>query len=942
MSANKWMPGLALLLIISLVYGTGTVFAHERSQTAPVPELGETNTLPGNPYQPQRDPGGRWTASTSLLAQGENRPLAQATTGGPDLYGYIWDDTAPLSWIDASSGVDLGLSPAADQSAPVEIGFPFKYYENTYSQLVVSLHGVLGFTSADLSLLQSSIPNPAIPNDIIAPYWAPVDAVGGYVRYLQGGDAPNRWFAVEWNRVQADPLFEGEMDEYTFEAILHENGDIVFQYGEIQLGGSYYLCQISGIEDGAGSDGLEITEFCRSIASNHAVRITRPAPGARLSILTFEIGRFAHAGEQVRFNAQVRNTGEFGTDTYEISATLSNPVWQVGLYQADGTTPLSDSNGVSGADTGPIAQGETRTIVVVLQVGNPVNVGDAAQVQLELASSLDPGITRAISFVATIPTNFVQAYANLTEGTMRALLVRPDQQMNKRSSRPGAYGSNGGILEAPNGNLWATWEKNRCLEDNCQVVVHELEYAILNHAGNFSRMPGKLTDHSSATRSIHDFSVSSAAAPNGAVGVFWRRISYDENWGMNTNLYFAVLDSAGNVTTPAVNITKEADFGEAATLFFQPRIAATGDNRFVMTWYTYDDLNGAVRDVYFAIRDWQNNPIAEGKLTADTPGNDINYVSPTVSSLDNNRVLVAFSQYISQVNSTAYLILDSSGNLVKPLTAIPGTSFGMDAAQISPDRILLAWTSYDGRTPRISYVILNDSGYDVIFGPATLDNPAAQSGDDYVSVTHDQAGRAVLTWTDSSSGSGRSLYYSLIDPDGAVVTPPIRFMTGQAADGRVSGLETNYEGQGNTTYTMAPTTVLVDAYVDAPVLIGASPAANTLIPIQFGNLGVRAASELIVTATLDSNLSYVSDTLRIPPVINGNVLTWSIPGELRYLGYGVFNLVVTVADAAIGTRFPVEMVISSAGPDDVAANNTTQVEVMVAHQMALPVVVAEP
>lgn len=934
MSANKWMPGLALLLILSFVYGSGTVFAHEKSQTAPVPEPEETNTLPGNPYQPQRDPGGRWIASTHWIAPGDNRPQAVAATGGPDQYGYVWDNSAPLSWIDASGGVDLGLSRTTDQSGPVELGFSFKYYENIYSQLFVSLHGVLGFANEDLSNLQSSIPSSPSPNTLIAPYWAPVDGVGGYVRYLRGGDAPNRWFVVEWNRVQADSMFADEMDEYSFEAILHENGDIAFQYGEMRIGGTYYLCQISGIEDSSGLDGLEVTDFCTPIASNHAVHITRPAPAARLSILSRGMGRFARAGEQVRFTAQIRNTGELGTDTYEISATLSNPDWQIALFQADGVTPISDTNGVSGDDTGPVAQGDTIPIVVAIQVSNPVNVGDATQVELELASALDPGKIGVITLLAAIPTNFAQAYADQFDGTQRVLLVRPDRQMIKRSSNPGAFGWNGGVNEAPNGYLWTTWEKNRCLGSNCQVAVNELEYAILNHAGNFTRLPGKLTDHSSATRSIHDYSASSAAAPNGAVGVFWRRISYNENWAMNTNLYFAVLDSAGNVTMPAVNITNEQDYGDTATRFFQPRIAATGDNRFVMTWYTYDYTTGAVRDVYFAIRDWQNTPIAEGKLTADTPGNDLNYVSPTVTSLDNNRVLVAFSQFANQVYTTAYVVLDSAGNLVKPLTTIPGTSFGMDGAQISPDRIMLAWTSYDTSTPKISYVILNGSGYDVIFGPATLDNPVGRAGDDYVSVTHDQAGRAVLTWTDSSSGGERNLYYSLIDPDGAVITPPVVFYTGQA--------ETSYDGQGNTTFTMAPTAVQVDAYVDAPSLIGAPPAASTLIPIQFGNLGARSTSEISITATLDSNLSYVSDNLGIAPDIVGNTLTWTIPGELAYLGYGTFNLVVTVPDAAIGTRYPVELTIISAGPDDVPGNNTKLVEVMVAEILALPMVMAVP
>ena len=112
---------------------------------------------------------------------------------------------------------------------------------------------------------------------MIAPHWAPIDEVRGYVRYLRGGSAPNRWFVMEWNRVRSN--YE-EVDEYTFEAILYESGDIVFQYGTM-ISRDYYWCQASGIEDSSGLNGLAITPFCNTVAGNHAVRITRPGQAAR-------------------------------------------------------------------------------------------------------------------------------------------------------------------------------------------------------------------------------------------------------------------------------------------------------------------------------------------------------------------------------------------------------------------------------------------------------------------------------------------------------------------------------------------------------------------------------------------------------------------------------------------------------------------------------------
>jgi hypothetical protein len=654
------------------------------------------------------------------------------------------------------------------------------------------------------------------------------------------------------------------------------------------------------------------------------------------------MGRLVGAGELAQFTFQARNTGELGTDRYEAYAVLSNPAWGVEIYHGDGRTPLTDSNGNANLDTGPLAQGETAAFVVAIRVGNPVNVGDAARVQLRLVSSLDPAQSRELTLLTAIPTNFAQAYYRAGDGAQRVYLARPDLQIVKRSSALGTEGRNGGILETPGRDLWAIWENSRCLPPACQASVGELEYAVLNHAGNFTRLPGKLTDHSGAVSAVYDLSASSAAAPNGAVGVFWRRLSYNENGEMNTNLYFAVLDSAGNMTVPPLNITNDANWGSAGG-YSQPRLAATGDNRFVMTWYSYAYAAGAVRDIYYAIRDWQGNPIAAGKLTADTPGNDLDYFAPAVSALDNNRALLAFSQYANGSYALAYTVLDSGGNLVKPTTTIPGFSFGIDAIQLTGERIILAWTNYDADSPQVRYALLNAPAYDLIFGPVPLDNPAALHGDENVSVTRDALGRAALTWTDfNSSGYPENLFYALIAPDGEVITPPMIFLEGEATEAGARRIATSYEGMGNTTYTLAQAVEQVDAYIEAPALIGAPPAGQANIPIQFGNRGRAPASEWVVTAILDSNLGYLGDTLGIAPEIVGNTLTWRIPGELAYLGYGVFNLRLAAPEAEIGTRYAVMLRVAAAGQEDVPANNETEVEVMLAHQIVLPAVLTTP
>ena len=173
-----------------------------------------------------------------------NEVCAVSASGGPDDFGYLWN-TATLNWIDASSGADIAGSSA-------DIGFSFKFYENTHSRVYVSKNGLMGFSSAILSAWQQGeIPSREEPNEVIAPHVVARETRASAMRAtLRGGAEPNRWFAVEWNLVRSTGG-----DEATFEAILHENGDIVFQYGAMK---SIYYCEATGIEDSRGLDGIAV------------------------------------------------------------------------------------------------------------------------------------------------------------------------------------------------------------------------------------------------------------------------------------------------------------------------------------------------------------------------------------------------------------------------------------------------------------------------------------------------------------------------------------------------------------------------------------------------------------------------------------------------------------------------------------------------------------
>jgi len=105
---------------------------------------------------------------------------------------------------------------------------------------------------------------------------------------------------------------------------------------------------------------------------------------------------------------------------------------------------------------------------------------------------------------------------------------------------------------------------------------------------------------------------------------------------------------------------------------------------------------------------------------------------------------------------------------------------------------VLAWTNQTN--DEIEYAVVDGSGLTFISGPVALSSPYSRWSD-YVSVTADREGHAILTWMDVEQKD--YLYYAVVDGSGAVITPPMIYRTGMAAD---PDIKTNSEGEGNAPY----------------------------------------------------------------------------------------------------------------------------------------------
>ena len=176
------VPQLILVVLLILAFTLPTA-AQQPPVDGPKAQPPVDSAPPSPDATPQKAPDGRW-----FMPAGSRSDLAAATApqagGGPDDFGYTWTDTEPLNWLNASGGTDTGINNSTKSAGPIDIGFPFKFYENVRSQAYISLYGFLAFNSDNLGNTHAAIPDPSNPNDVIAPHWVTINDLAGYVHYL--------------------------------------------------------------------------------------------------------------------------------------------------------------------------------------------------------------------------------------------------------------------------------------------------------------------------------------------------------------------------------------------------------------------------------------------------------------------------------------------------------------------------------------------------------------------------------------------------------------------------------------------------------------------------------------------------------------------------------------------------------------------------------------
>jgi hypothetical protein len=192
--------------------------------------------------------------------------------GGPDAYGYTWL-TDTYQFVDASGGITLALGD--DDAIAITLPFTFSFYNTATSILNVGNNGwaAAGGWSSDVTV--DNDPIASAPANFLAPFWDDLDATSGSVYVKTQGSAPQRRVIVEW---RDRPHFD-QVGKVTFEMILHENGNVLFQYQDVDFNDTRYNRGASatvGVRGPDAANGLQVSFNTPGLHDSQAICFVRP------------------------------------------------------------------------------------------------------------------------------------------------------------------------------------------------------------------------------------------------------------------------------------------------------------------------------------------------------------------------------------------------------------------------------------------------------------------------------------------------------------------------------------------------------------------------------------------------------------------------------------------------------------------------------------------
>lgn len=232
------------------------------------------------------------TTDLGLLVAGANgakvRTPFKVEAKGVELTGAA----PPTPSLSAGSTPAGGWLPLSTFTTPTALGDesvvnyntpPFIYGGQTYTRIGVTSNGYVvigGGTAQDVEFEPPGIPNPALPNNVLAPFWTDLDgSTSPGIRVVTLTDGVSDWIAIEWEL----NTWGNPGDPQMFQLWIGINGveDISYGYNPADLPTSPWNLEV-GAENIDGSAG-DTLGFNVAPTEDLVVTSSDPVPGGSYS-----------------------------------------------------------------------------------------------------------------------------------------------------------------------------------------------------------------------------------------------------------------------------------------------------------------------------------------------------------------------------------------------------------------------------------------------------------------------------------------------------------------------------------------------------------------------------------------------------------------------------------------------------------------------------------
>jgi subtilisin family serine protease len=226
----------------------------------------------GGVARPAVPDGNGFTAAGAL--QPSTAPVIRALApGGPAFADLAARGVAPLGGVGDETMLNVGTG-----------GAHFVFGGRTFHTLGVASNGyavIGGGDRTDLAFRPQQIPNPARPNNVLAPYWTDLDpAAGGtlYVGRVTVGAA--RYLVIEWRRVRV--VHSKDVETFEIWIRLGATQGVSFAYGKV-TGAAAPSGLLVGAENADGSSAARLGH-APATGARYVVRTSGARPGETQTI----------------------------------------------------------------------------------------------------------------------------------------------------------------------------------------------------------------------------------------------------------------------------------------------------------------------------------------------------------------------------------------------------------------------------------------------------------------------------------------------------------------------------------------------------------------------------------------------------------------------------------------------------------------------------------